>query len=170
MLLDHVVVSTAFVDVVVGGDKPVIFWNYPPDPLELPDTTPALADPARVIRSVLSESMPRSRDLNVQRIGGDGSETWVEFEVSGSIELGEDLHILQGTGPVLIPEGEIEGLIQMSTISDTTEEDAEILQLALKHGDDYQLGYPSEAILVVEDVPPPLPIHTEPVGLSIQSN
>jgi len=168
MLLDHVLVSTAFEDVVIGSDKPVIYWTYRPDPLELPDSAPALEDPVRAIRSILSESMPRSRDLNLRR-KGDESETWVEFEISGSIELGKDLHILQGTGPVLIPEGEFEGLIQMSTISDSAEEDAEILQLALKPGDDYQLGYPSEAILVVEDVPPPRPTHTEPVGLSIQS-
>lgn len=168
MLLDHVLVSTAFEDVVLGSDKPVIYWIYRPDPLELPDSAPALEDPVRAIRSVLSESMPRSRDLNLRR-KGDESETWVEFEISGSIELGKDVHILQGTGPVLIPEGDPEGLIQVSTIPDTTEEDAEILQLSLKPGDDYQLGYPSEAVLVVEDVPPTLPTHKDPVGLSIQS-
>lgn len=170
MLLDHMVVSTEFDDVIASSDKPMVFWEYRPDPLELVDSLAPLGDPVRTIRSILTESMPRSRDLHLRSMQGEASATWVDFEISGSIDVGEDLNILQGLGPILIPGGENKGLIQLSAISDGDTEGDEFLQLTLKPGDAYQLGYPSEAVLYLEDVPPGPVTNKEPVHLSILSD
>jgi hypothetical protein len=169
MLLDHLVVSTVFDDVLRGSDKPVVFWDFRPDSFELPPSIAGLDDPVKTIRSILPESMPRSRDLHLRRMAGDGRETWVDFGATGSIELGRDLNILQGMGPILVPAGKAEGLIQLAAISDLDAEDPESLHLALKPGDSYQLGYPSEAVIVLDDVPPPPSTDIEPVRLSIVS-
>ncbi len=165
-LIDHLTISTEWMDVLAGTQKPYVFWQFNESANDVPEFTDGI-DLLTTIWATGSESLIPSEDLSVHRLGPIENELWVNFTVHGDIVLDEDLSILQGQGPVLIKSAETAGVLNLAPIRDEIGEPNETMTLSLVPHDSYQIGYPNEALFVLQDATviesPPV----TPLGISI---
>ncbi len=165
-LLDHLKISTEWADVVHGGTKPYLYWDFSVHETNVAEVDQVL-DSVEATVAIVPESLIPSRDLFLRRIGVTDSELWANFDIQGDISLGEDLSILQGTGPVLVRSGESEGVLNLAPIMDSQVEEDELLTLTLMASDGFQVGFPNKALLMLEDTPVSVTAPEEPLTISI---
>jgi hypothetical protein len=165
-LIDHLTISTEWDDVSSGGNKPYLFWNFEDtsaDVSELPEGM----DPITTASSIGLETMVPSEELFLQRIGDLGEELWAEFSFYGDLILDEDLSILQGQGPILIPVAESKGILNLAPHPDDQVESNETITFSLMPHKSYQIGFPNEAMFVLKNVPNINPVPLAPIEISV---
>ena len=157
ILINHLTISTEWEDVIVGSEKPYVFWQFDKSSRDLSEffngidmiTTAIAAGP---------ESLLPSEHLRIHRLGYEERELWVNFTLQGNVTLNQDLFILQGQGPVLIQKEATTGILNLAPIEDELEEPDETMVLSLMPHDSYQIAYPNQARFILLDstvMPPP---------------
>ncbi len=156
-LINHIRISTEWEDVIVGSEKPYVFWQFDKSSRDLSEFFSGI-DMITTALAAGPESLLPSEHLRIHRLGYEERELWVTFTLQGNVTLNQDLFILQGQGPVLIQKEATTGILNLAPIEDELEEPDETMVLSLMPHDSYEIGYPNQARFILLDstvMPPP---------------
>ncbi len=124
----------------------------------IPIVTVAASRPDAMEDDPNHPGMPIPGEFTLERSGPINVNLWVNYALAGTADVGLDFSPLSAA--ILIPSGQASITVALTPILDQLVEPTETVQISLQPSVAYLVGEENQAVVNIDDAPPPGPINS----------